>query len=116
MKIVSVTKDQITAETENDYRSAPAFDKLRIGKTGVFFPSGLKMLYVPYDSFTRTYVKVHETKARMCCATTGFDYFRIVFMNGEDCIADYLSENEAAMKDALSQLRISATGIAVGAD
>ena len=115
MKIVSLSGNAISAETEKDFISAPTFDKLRIGNTGVFFPSGLKMKYVPYDCFDRSYVLVHDAKARMCCAATGFEYFRIVFMNGDHRIADYISENKDAMKAALDQLRISAPGIKVGA-
>ncbi|MDO5446091.1 MAG: hypothetical protein Q4F31_10790 [Eubacteriales bacterium] len=114
MKIVSVSGSPVSAEVEKDYANAPAFDKLRIGNTGVFFPSGFRMSYIPYDSFDCSYVKVHDTKARMCCATTGFEYFRIVFMSGEKCIGDYLSEDKEAMQAALDQLRISAPGIQVG--
>ena len=115
MKIVSTYGNPVSAETENDFSGAPAFDKLRIGKTGVFFPSGLRMKFLPYDCFDRSYVKVHETNARMCCATTCFEYYRLVFMSGEKCIADYISENKQAMQEALNQLRISAPGITVGA-
>ena len=115
MKIVSTHGNPVPAETENDFSGAPAFDKLRIGKTGVFFPSGLRMKFLPYDCFDRSYVKVHETKARMCCATAGFEYYRVVFMSGDKCIADYISENKEAMQEALNQLRASAPRITVGA-
>ena len=114
MKIVSASGSPISEEVEKDYSSAPSFDKLRIGSTGVFFPGGLKTHYIPYSCFDRSYVKVHDTKARMCCATTGFEYFRIVFMNGDSCIGDYLSEDKAAMKAALDCLRTAAPGIKVG--
>lgn len=114
MKIVSITGKQISAEVEKDYNDAPVFDKLRIGKTGVFFPSGLKMKYIPYDCFERTYVKVHETKARMCCATAGFEYYRIVFVKDDKCIGDYISEDKNAMQCALDKLRNDSRGIKVG--
>lgn len=116
MKIVSISGSPVTSAQENDYSSAPAFDKLRVGKTGVFLPSGFKTKFIPYDCFDRSYVKVHDTKARMCCATTDFEYFRMVFMKGEKCIADFLSENREAMQSALNQLRKSAPGITVGAE
>lgn len=115
MKIVSVSGKTVSPDAEKDYSDAPVFDKLRVGNTGVFFPNGLKVNYIPYDSFDRSFVKVHETKARMCCATAGFEYFRIVFMNGDDCLGDYLSENKEAMKAALDQLRSSAPCVKVGA-
>lgn len=116
MNIVSVSEKPVPAGIEKDYEEAPVFDKLRVGTTGVFFPSGFKTKYIPYDSFDRSYVKVHETKARMCCATAGFEYFRIVFMKGENCVGDYLSEDKEAMKAALEQLKKTAAGVTVGVE
>ena len=116
MKIISAEKGPVSPAAENDFNSAPIFDSLRVGTTGVFFPSGLRTTYVPYDSFDRTYVKVHDTKARMCCATAGFEYYRIVFMNGDKCLADYMSENKEAMQAALNRIRTVAPGITVGAN
>lgn len=116
MKIVTLSGAPVSPETEVDYNNAPSFDKLRVGNTGVFFPSGLRIRYIPYDSFDRSYVKVYDTKARMCCATTGYEYFRIVFINGKKCIADHMSENKDAMRAALDQLRSSAPSIHIGAE
>ena len=115
MKIISLSGGSVSPEIENDYSSAPVFDRLRIGKTGVFLPSGFKVKYIPYDCFDRAYVMVHETRARMCCASTDFEYYRMVFMNGEACTADFMSENKEAMHAALDQLRASAPEITVGA-
>lgn len=116
MKIKSAYEDSISEQTQIDFESASGFDKLRIGNEGVYIPSGLKMNYIPYSCFDRCYVKVHETKARMCCATAGFEYYRIVFIKGETCIADYISEDKEAMKAALNRLRSCAPGIKIGAD
>lgn len=114
MKIVSADGNTLPAGAEKEYESAPEFDRLRIGDTGVFFPSGLKTKYIPYGCFDRSYVKVHDAQARMCCATAGFEYYRIVFMSGEKCIGDFISEDREAMQAALDRLRTAAPGIRIG--
>lgn len=114
MKIVSSYVPSISEEIEKDFEIASQFDKLRIGVEGVYIPAGFKSKFIPYDCFNCCYVKVHETKARMCCATAGFEYYRIVFMKDETCIADYISEDKEAMKAALDKLRTCAPGIKIG--
>lgn len=116
MRIVPVSGKALPPEAEKEYAGAPVFDRLRVGCTGVFYPSGLRTRYLPYDAFERAYVMVHETKARMCCATTDYEYYRIVFMHEDKCVADCMSEDKEAMKAALEQLRKSAPGIRIGAE
>ena len=48
----------------------------------------------------------------MCCGQANFNYFRVVFVHGGKEFAEYLSENENAMDEALAE--IAARGIATG--
>ena len=38
----------------------------------------------------------------MCCGQANFNYFRVVFVHGGKEVADYMSEKEKEMDDALA--------------
>ena len=99
-------------EVNADYETAKAFEKLRVGELGVFFRDGLKIRYIPYDYIDRAFIRVQETRSRMCCGQANFNYFRVVCVHGGKEFAEYLSENENAMDEALAE--IAAHGIATG--
>ena len=99
-------------EVNADYETAKAFEKLRVGELGVFFRDGLKIRYIPYDYIDRAFIRVQETRSRMCCGQANFNYFRVVFVHGGKEFAEYLSENENAMDEALAE--IAAHGIVTG--
>ena len=101
-----------TPELNSDYESAKVFDRLRVGSLGVYFRSGLKIRHIPYDLMDRAFIRIQETKARMCCGQANFDYFRMVFVHGGKEFADFLSENEEAMDEALAE--IAGHGVATG--
>lgn len=114
MKFVSVSGDPVPANAEKDFTGAPVFDRIRTGNTGIFFPAGFRMKYIPYDSFDRAFLRIHAVDAKMCCSSAGFDYFSLVLMNGNTCVAEHLSENRKAMQAALEQIKSIAPAIAIG--
>lgn len=101
-----------TAETGADFESAKVFDKLRVGELGVYFRDGLKTRYIPYDYIDRAFIRVQETRGRMCCGQANWYYYRIVFVHGGKEFADYMSEKEKDMDDALAA--IAAHGVTTG--
>ena len=48
----------------------------------------------------------------MCCGQADFDYYRVVFVHDGKEFADYMSEKEKLMDDALAA--IGAHGVATG--
>ena len=66
-----------TAEVNADFESAKVFDKLRVGELGVYFRDGLKTRYIPYDYIDRAFIRVQETRGRMCCGQANWYYYRI---------------------------------------
>ena len=101
-----------SAELSADFDSAAVFEKLRVGEKGVYFRDGLRTRYIPYDYIDRAFIRVQETRSRMCCGQANFNYFRIVFVHGGKEFADYLSEKEKEMDDALAA--IAAHGVPTG--
>ena len=101
-----------TPELNADYENAGAFDRLRVGNLGVYFRDGFKTRFIPYEYIDRAFIRIQQTHARMCCGHTNFDYYRLVFVHDGKEFIDYLSENEKAMDDALSE--IASHGVATG--
>ena len=99
-------------EVNADYENAQVFEKLRVGALGVYFRDGLRIRYIPYDYMDRAFIRVQETRSRMCCGQANFNYFRVVFVHDGAEFLNYMSENEKAMDDALAA--IGAHGVPTG--
>ncbi len=103
-----------SAEVRQDYESAKVFDKVRVGRLGVYFRDGFKIRFLDYPSLERVFIRVQAVNGRMCCATASFEYYRLVFVSDGREIADVMSEKEAAMDEALACIREMAPALAIG--
>ena len=103
-------------ETEliSDYESAEKFDKLRVGKKGVYFPYHFGTRYLPYEYIENAFIRIHEVNGKLCCGSTVFQYFRLVFVHDGKETDDYISENEEAMTTALKAISSNAPEISIG--
>jgi hypothetical protein len=102
------------AEVSADYEAAPVFDKVRVGKLGVYFRDGFKTRFMDYSLLERVFIRIQEVNGRMCCGNATFAYYRLVFVvNGKEFV-DTISENEKAMDDALAKIKESAPNVAIG--
>ena len=99
-------------EFSADFESAKVFDRIRVGELGVYFRDGMKTRFIPYDYIDRAFIRVQETRGRMCCGQANWYYYRIVFIHEGKEFADYMSEKEKEMDDALAE--IAARGVATG--
>ena len=111
-KFAGVNGSVDTPEVATDFDSAKVYDKLRVGSLGVYFRDGLKTRFIPYDYVERAFIRVQETSARMCCGQASFQYFRIVFVHDGKEFANYMSEKEKEMDEALAE--IAAHGVTTG--
>ena len=84
-------------ELSADYDSAAVFERLRVGEKGVYFRDGLRTRCLLYSEIDRAFIRVQETRSRM---------------HGGKEIADYMSEKEKEMDDALAA--IAAHGVPTG--
>ena len=103
-----------TAEVSRDYEAAPVFDKVRVGRLGVYFRDGFKTRFLDYPSLERVFIRVQAVNGRMCCATANFEYYRLVFVRGGKEIADAMSEKEKEMDAALARIHEMAPALAIG--
>ena len=61
-----------------EYENAERFDKVRVGKTGVFFPYNLSIKYIPYKYMERAFIRINEVNGRMCCGkATGMPMYPV---------------------------------------
>ena len=101
-----------SAEVNADFEGAQVFERLRVGELGVYFRDGLRTRFIPFSFIDRAFIRVQETKARMCCGQANFNYYRVVFVHDGKEFADYMSEKEKEMDDALAA--IAAHGVTTG--
>ena len=103
-------------EIKNDYDSAKVFEKIHVGKMGVYFPSWLRVRFIPYDTVDRIFIRIHEVNGKLCCGSTVFQYFRLVFVKDGKEFADYINENEASMDGALAAIAEAAPDVKTGVE
>ncbi len=106
----SVASPEVTA----DFEVAKTFDKVKVGKRGVYFRDGLRMRFMAYDRTERVFIRIQEVKGKLCCGSTTFAYFRLVFVVDGREYVDVISEKEDAMRAALEEIRACAPGVAIG--
>lgn len=98
-----------------DYETAPEFDKVKVGKLGVYYRDGLKTKLIPFEVIERAFIRVQEVRGRMCCGSATFAYFRLIFVvDGKEIICDHISEKEEAMDAALAKIAENAPAVAIG--
>ncbi len=97
-----------------DYEQAELFDKLRVGKLGVFYRDGFATVFLAYSDFDRVFIRIHEVTGKLCCGKSTFQYFRVVFVREGKEIADLLGEDEKAFDAALECISSRCPDIAVG--
>ena len=61
----------------DDFESARLFDKVRVGRLGVYFRDGFKTRFLDYPSLERVFIRVQQVNGRMCCGTANFEYYRL---------------------------------------
>lgn len=97
-----------------DFEAAQKYDKLKVGKLGVYYKDGFKTRYFAYDQLERAFIRVQDVNARMCCGQASFSYARMVLVSGGKEYADVMTENEKALDEALAAIAQAAPGLPIG--
>ena len=113
-KFAGVSGAVSSPELNADYNSAQLFDKVRVGSLGVYFSEGLRTRFIPYDYMERVFIRIKEVNGKLCCGSTVFQYFHLVFVHDGKEFADAISENEKAMDAALAAISEQAPKVAIG--
>lgn len=98
-----------------DFSAAPGFDKVRVGKLGVYFTTVFRTSFYSYGDFTRAFVRMYEGTSRLCCGSLGYNYTSLVLTKDGQPVAEVYTESEAAMHSALAEIHKVAPEIAIGA-
>ena len=114
MKYITSEGRMSSPELQADWKNAEVFDKIRVGRIGVYFPSGLSVRHVPYSAADRVFIRIHEVNGKLCCGSAKFYYFRIVFVKDGEEFADYITENEELANAALKLIAERAPEINIG--
>lgn len=115
-KFAGINGAVIDPKVEADYEQAPQFDKVRVGKLGVYYRDGFKTRYLDYGFIERVFIRVQEVNGKLCCGNTILQYFRLVFVKDGKEFADVISENEKAMDEALALIAVNAPYVKIGVE
>ena len=101
---------------EADFAAAEKFDNVYVGGLGVYYRDGFRMKHIPYDYAQRVFLRIQEVDGKLCCGSTVFQYFRLVFVCGGKEIADAISENESQYRAALERIKEKAPQLKYGVE
>ena len=113
-KFAGVNGTVNSAEVAEDFAAAQQFDKVKVGKLGVYFKEGFRIRYLSYQDFDRVFIRINEVNGKLCCGKSTFQYFRLVFVRSGKEFTDVISEDEKAMDDALAQIKAACPEMAIG--
>ena len=103
-----------SVEVAEDFAAAEQFDKVKVGKLGVYFKEGFRPKSLSYQDFDRAFIRINEVDGKLCCGKSTFQYFRLVFVRNGKEFVDVISENEKAMDDALARIKELCPEMATG--
>ena len=103
-----------SVEVNSDYGNSTRFDKVQVGKLGVYFRDGFRIRFMDYSLLERVFIRVQEVNLKTCCGGSTSEYYRLVFVSGGREIGNALSENEKAMNEALALIHENAPQLAIG--
>ena len=103
-----------SVEVAEDFAGAQQFDKVKVGKLGVYFKEGFHTKYLSYQDFDRVFIRINEVNGKLCCGKSTFQYFRLVFVRDGKEFTDVISEDEKAMDGALARIRELCPEMATG--
>lgn len=116
MKIHDISGRHEVAALAADFSSAERFDTIYVGDIGVYYRDGFHMKHIPYDYVQRVFLRIQEVVGRLCCGSTVFRYFRLVFVCGGKEIADAMSESETAFSAAFEKIKEKAPFLSFGVE
>jgi len=113
-KFAGLTGTVDSPEVAADYEAAQKFERVKIGALGVYYRDGLKTRFIPYDIMERAFLRIQEVNGKLCCGSTTFAYYHLLFVVDGKEYGDILSENEQLMRDALAAIAKAAPNLKIG--
>ena len=107
MKFLPLEKDLAgdAAALEQEYASAEDYTPAKLGPAHLFFKSGRKVYYIPYDAVTRCFRRVELVNTRVGCCSQGIPMESVVICGqGEEELAQIRVATERLSKALLEAL------------
>ena len=85
MKFESLTSPAADVSAlQEEYKQAREIGKLRLGQQHLYFRTGLKSYYLPYQDITRYFRRVMQVPAKLCCGKGDFEIEHLVICGEGD--------------------------------
>ena len=115
MKFESLTSSAVDSSVlQMEYKQAREIGKLRLGQQHLYFRTGLKSYYLPYQDITRYFRRVMQVPARMCCGKGNFEIENLVICGDSGELAQVQLPGAKAAKIVMEYLAELAPNAAVG--
>ena len=92
-------------DLKTEYAGARAFGHVRTGETALFFRSGLKTYYVPYQDMKQCFRRIFAVPMKMCCGKGDLEIEHLIIGDGEKEIADIQLPGKRAAQEIMKILR-----------
>ena len=71
-----------------EFASAVVYEKIRMGKTALFWKSGLRWYWISLEKAQRIFRRVEQVHGRLCCGGQNFiiHWLVLVLPNGEELV------------------------------
>ena len=115
-KFTGINGPVMEAQVSADYEQAQQFEKVKIGKLGVYFRDGLRLRFLSYELLDRVFIRIQEVNGKLCCGNTILSYYRLIFVKDGKEIGSVMSENEKTMDAALAQIAENAPSVKLGVE
>lgn len=89
---------------DSDFSVAPAFGKIRVGSSHLFWKSGFRWYSIPLTDLRRIYRRVEQVFGRLCCGGRNFviEWLVLVLSDGRELVLhigdDVKKDAEALME------------------
>ena len=115
MKFVSLTSSAVEDSVlQEEYKQAREIGKLRLGQRRLYFRTGLKSYYLPYQDITRYFRRVMQVPAKLCCGKGDFEIENLVICGERGELAQIQLPGAKAAKVVMECLAELAPNAAVG--
>ncbi len=115
MKFYSIDNYKVDKkDLMKDYEEAYAIDNIRLGKDNVFFRTGFKTYYIPYDKIYRYFRRIKVIPARFCCGKFNLELEHLVICNKKKELAEIQLSGNRASKALMERLKQLAPNAKIG--
>ena len=106
----------VDAALDADFASAVSYGKVRPGKTGVFWKSGLRWHYLPMDGIRRIFRRVEQVYGRLCCGGRNFviEWLVLERIDGTEVVIHIGDDVKTKAENLLDWLKAAHPDIAYG--